>query len=66
MFYVHPYEIGSRYPVIPGMSRLRKLRHYGNIDTSKEKLEYLFNRYSFGRAVDILSSNGFAQQTRDG
>ena len=66
MFYLHPYEIGSRYPVVPGMSRMRRLRHYGNIDTSKDKLEHLFSRFSFGRAVDILSSNGFALQAVDG
>jgi len=66
MFYLHPYEIGSQYPVIAGMSRMRMLRHYGNIDTSKEKLEYLFGRYSFGRAFEILSSSGSALQAADG
>ena len=65
MFYLHPYELGSRYPVVPGMSRMRRLRHYGNIDTSKEKLEHLFSRYWYGRAVDILSSNAFALEPVD-
>ena len=59
MFYVHPYEIGSQYPVFKNISMMRKLRHYFNINKPKERFRRLFKEFSFGRAIDILQSEGF-------
>jgi polysaccharide deacetylase family protein (PEP-CTERM system associated) len=59
MFYIHPYEIGSRYPVFENMSILRKFRHYANIAKPRERFGCLFKEFSFGRASDILRSRGF-------
>jgi hypothetical protein len=59
MFYIHPYEIGSRYPVFENMSILRKFRHYANIAKPRERFGRLFREFSFGRAIAILRSRGF-------
>lgn len=56
MFYVHPYEIGSQYPVFENMSVLRRFRHYVNMSKPRERFECLFREFSFGRAIDILRS----------
>ena len=59
MFYVHPYEIGSQYPVFENISTMRKLRHYVNINKPRERIRRLFKNFSFGRAIDILQAEGF-------
>lgn len=59
MFYIHPYELGSVCPMIPGLSRSRKFRHYvGRLKTGK-RFDKLFRAHSFGRVEDVLRSLGF-------
>jgi polysaccharide deacetylase family protein (PEP-CTERM system associated) len=56
MFYIHPYEIGSQYPVFEDLPFWRKFRHYVNINKPKYYFRGLFKEFTFGRAIDILRS----------
>lgn len=58
MSYIHPYEMGSRYPVLENMSIRRKFRHYVNIDKPKERFGRLFKEFCFGKAIAVLRSRG--------
>jgi polysaccharide deacetylase family protein (PEP-CTERM system associated) len=59
MVYIHPYEIGSRYPMFENLTLTRKFRHYVNIDKSRKRFGRLFQDFSFGRAIDIFQTEGF-------
>lgn len=58
MCYIHPYEIGNRYPYLDHLSMTKKFRYYFNVENTKEKFKRLFTEFAFGRAVDILKSRG--------
>lgn len=54
MFYIHPYEIGSRYPVFRDIPFKTRARIYVNMDKPKGRFTRLFKEFAFGRAIDIL------------
>jgi polysaccharide deacetylase family protein (PEP-CTERM system associated) len=58
MTYTHPYELGPTHPDVPGLSPLRRFRHYVNIDASRARFGALFREFRFGRALDVLRSRG--------
>jgi polysaccharide deacetylase family protein (PEP-CTERM system associated) len=54
MFYIHPYEVGSVVPWIPGLSAYRKFRHYYNCKNGKSRLGKLLNSFKFAPAIEVL------------
>jgi polysaccharide deacetylase family protein (PEP-CTERM system associated) len=59
MFYIHPYELGSICPLLPGLTRTRKFRHYVSRTKTKGRFGDLFRNHRFGRVEDVLRSHGF-------
>ena len=55
MFYIHPYEVGPAIPSIPGLSRLRRFRHYHNCSSGADRLGFMLRRVAFCPAVQVLS-----------
>ena len=60
MTYTHPYELGGVYPRFGHLSRLRRFRHYVNIDRSRERFTKLVTRVRFGPAAEILDAHGWS------
>jgi polysaccharide deacetylase family protein (PEP-CTERM system associated) len=58
MFYVHPYELGSQCPEIPGIGRYRRFRHYVNRERGLRRLEALAAELAFDRVDRVLESCG--------
>lgn len=54
MFYIHPYEVGTEIPVIPGLSAYRKFRHYYNCRNGKTRVRKLLKKFRFAPAIEIL------------
>jgi hypothetical protein len=46
ILYVHPWEVDSSQPRLPGRFRSR-LRHYTNLDKMEHRLHRLLQRFSF-------------------
>jgi polysaccharide deacetylase family protein (PEP-CTERM system associated) len=59
MSYIHPYEIAPGYPRLRGLSWKQRFRHYVNIDQPRPRYTKLFQRFRFGRAIDVLAQAGF-------
>jgi polysaccharide deacetylase family protein (PEP-CTERM system associated) len=53
MFYIHPWELDPDQPRV--CSPWRAWRHYVNLSTTASKLEYLLQRFTFGRMDDVLN-----------
>jgi hypothetical protein len=47
-FYIHPWEIDPGQPVIDKLSKLSRFRHYRNLHRCLDRLERLFDTFSFG------------------
>jgi polysaccharide deacetylase family protein (PEP-CTERM system associated) len=47
-FYIHPWEIDPGQPVVERLSKLSRFRHYRNLSRCYERLERLFDTFSFG------------------
>lgn len=59
MFYIHPYEIGHRFPFFRNLSLIKKFRYYINVKKSPEKFKHLLEEFTFGRIIDVLQERGF-------
>ncbi|MFN6138912.1 MAG: XrtA system polysaccharide deacetylase [Planctomycetota bacterium] len=55
-FYIHPWEIDPDQPVADKLSRLSRFRHYRNLNRCFERLERLFDTFSFGN-LDLPAPN---------
>jgi polysaccharide deacetylase family protein (PEP-CTERM system associated) len=60
MFYIHPYEVGPEIPLIEGLTRLRRFRHYHNTSNGRARLADLLGSYRFAPVRDVLEENGLA------
>jgi polysaccharide deacetylase family protein (PEP-CTERM system associated) len=47
MFYMHPWEVDEDQPVLPGLSAVTRLRHYGGVDRMFARVERLVATYRF-------------------
>lgn len=47
MFYMHPWEIDERQPLLQGVSPLTRLRHYGGTDRMLARVERLVSMFQF-------------------
>lgn len=48
VFYLHPWELDTEMPRLPGLSSLAGFRHYSNLGTVEMKLERLLAEFEFG------------------
>jgi len=54
VFYLHPWEIDPGQPIIKGVSKSTRFRHYVNLDKTEAKLERLLSDFSFDRIDRVL------------
>jgi polysaccharide deacetylase family protein (PEP-CTERM system associated) len=51
--YIHPWELDPGQPV-QDVGRLKRLRHYRNLDRTEERLARLFSEYTFTTCREVL------------
>lgn len=54
VFYLHPWEIDPGQPIVKGISRSTRFRHYVNLDKTEAKLKRLLTDFSFDRIDHVL------------
>ena len=60
VFYMHPWEIDAGQPVLPGISPISRLRHYGGTERMLGRVERLLQRFRF---TSVERAVGAAQVT---
>jgi polysaccharide deacetylase family protein (PEP-CTERM system associated) len=55
MVYVHPWEFDPDQPRLNGGDRIRRFKHYVNLDINREKFARLLQDFSFGPCRDYLA-----------
>ncbi len=58
MFYIHPYELGPEIPTIPGLSPLRKLRHYCRVRNGMTRFAEILSGVSVAPVRTLLEAEG--------
>jgi len=58
MFYIHPYELGPDIPMIPDMSRMRKLRHYYRVRNGMTRFAKILSDVSVAPVRTLLEAEG--------
>jgi polysaccharide deacetylase family protein (PEP-CTERM system associated) len=53
-FYLHPWELDPEQPRIPGMPWLTRLRHYGGLHRTADRLRRLLGEFRFQPIADAL------------
>jgi len=56
VFYIHPWEVDNKQPVVDDISRFTKFRHYNNIDQCKDRLEKLLQDFRFSTVTEVLGN----------
>lgn len=56
-FYIHPWEFDPEQPIAHQLSRFSRFRHYRNLHRCYERLEKLFDTFSFGN-LDLPTPKG--------
>ena len=56
VFYFHPWEIDSEQPVIEGLNRMSKFRHYVNLNKTENKIKKLLKDFKWNRMDKIFLS----------
>ena len=59
MFYIHPYEMGPVIEAIPGLSPVRRFRHYFRCGHLNRSLYRLLGRFRFASAIATLRHMGY-------
>jgi polysaccharide deacetylase family protein (PEP-CTERM system associated) len=54
MLYIHPYEIGPELPQIPGLTALRRFRHYYHCAGGERRMAALLAAARFAPVADVL------------
>jgi polysaccharide deacetylase family protein (PEP-CTERM system associated) len=57
MFYMHPWEIDSQQPRLPGRLTSR-MRHYANLGRTQERVRRMLAEFRFGRVCDVVDGLG--------
>jgi len=55
IFYVHPWELDPAQPVLP-VPLVKRLRHYGNLAKTKDRLQRLLAEFPFAPIVSLLEA----------
>jgi hypothetical protein len=58
VFYIHPYEIGSMCPRLPGLSLPRRFRHYVGMTGGQKRIGKLLGAVRFTTMARVLKSTG--------
>lgn len=58
VFYIHPWEVDPEQPVIKGISRFSKFRHYNNLSKTENRLSKLITDFQFTTMLDVLEKTG--------
>ncbi|MBM4398688.1 MAG: DUF3473 domain-containing protein, partial [Deltaproteobacteria bacterium] len=58
MIYIHPYELGPEVPDVPGLSPLRRFRHYHGIADGASRMRRLLDGLRVGTAAQVLAERG--------
>lgn len=58
VFYIHPYEIGPVAPRLPGLSMLRRFRHYVRLGSGGNRFPRLLNAMPFTTMSEVLVRTG--------
>jgi len=66
MFYIHPYELGPAIERIPGLSYLRRFRHYFHCGTLNRSLAHLLKKFHFAPALEALRRVGYMTHPTSG
>ena len=53
-FYIHPYEIGTAAPQLPGLSMTRRFRHYVRLTHGTKRLARMMQGVRFTTMADVL------------
>jgi polysaccharide deacetylase family protein (PEP-CTERM system associated) len=61
IFYLHPWEIDSEQPRLPG-SRLSRFRHYRNLDKTEGRLKRLMSEFRFAPLAEVLGDETRARR----
>ena len=56
LFYMHPWEIDPKQPMVNGITRFAKFRHYNNLDRFESRLNNLLDDFNFTTMSDVLTS----------
>lgn len=56
IFYLHPWEIDSEQPRVPGASLMSRFRHYNNLEKCLPRLQAMLREFSFGTVSESLRS----------
>lgn len=54
VFYLHPWEIDTAQPRVPGISRRARFRHYLNLKHTEPRLKKLLRDFDWGRMDQIF------------
>jgi polysaccharide deacetylase family protein (PEP-CTERM system associated) len=57
IFYLHPWEIDTDQPRLP-VGFATRLRHYGNLGRTLDRLARLLSEFRFGPVTDVLAAIG--------
>ena len=58
VFYLHPWEIDTEQPRVPGISRRARFRHYLNLKHTEPRLRNLLRDFSWDRMDNIFACDG--------
>lgn len=61
VFYVHPWELDPSQPRVNNVSRLKRFRHYFNLEHTEKKLEKLFTDFQFDTIEAVLKQQGWIE-----
>lgn len=57
IFYFHPWELDVNQPIVLGIDKLTKFRHYLNISFMENRLLKLFDDFEWGRVDQVFSKS---------
>lgn len=56
LFYLHPWELDAEMPVLPGLGKVAKFRHYAHTGSVKVKLDRLLSDFAFAPVSEVYAS----------
>jgi polysaccharide deacetylase family protein (PEP-CTERM system associated) len=55
LFYVHPWEFDPDQPRAESLPMLSRIRHYTNLDKTKDRFKFLLSDFSFSSIASVLA-----------
>ena len=57
VFYIHPWEVDDKHPVLSGLSPRVRLPHYFNLSKTRERLERLVDDFEFTTLGNVMDNH---------